>query len=329
MLTTIILLVILALIFDFINGFHDSANSVATLIATKALKPWQALLWAGFFNFAAFFVFPLHVAATIGSGILKTDFISNTSIAAALSGAIIFNLITWGLRLPSSASHALMGGLIGVGLVQGGMGALHWPIILVILVSVIVAPLVGMGVSYGLMRLIPHIERHRHREQYYRGMQLFSSALLSIGHGGNDAQKTMGVIVALLFANGYVDNLLHTPLWVILSCYGVIALGTVTGGWRIIRTVAYKITALKMPSGACAEFGASFSLFIANHFGIPLSTTQVLTGGIVGVSSYNADSARRTDWKLIWQIMLAWLFTFPVAAFLASAIFWVISSYPA
>jgi PiT family inorganic phosphate transporter len=324
MLTTIIILVVIALIFDFINGFHDSANSVATLIGTGALKPWHALIWAAFFNFAAFFIFPLHVAATVGGGIIKPEFMNNAAIASALVGAILFNLTTWAFRLPSSSSHALMGGLIGVGLVQGGSHAIFWPMVLLILGSVIVAPLIGMAVSFVLVKILSRQYTTKKYDNYHRVIQLFSSALLSLGHGGNDAQKTMGVIVALLFANGYVDNMAAVPLWVVLSCYSVIALGTISGGWRIIDTVAYKITPLKMPSGACAEFGASFTLFIANHIGIPLSTTHVLTGGVVGVSSYSAQTERRTNWRIIQQIGLAWLVTFPAAGLLSSVIFCVI-----
>lgn len=321
MTTTLILLIILALIFDFINGFHDAANSVATLVGTGVLKPWPALVWAASFNFLAFFIFPLHVAMTIGSGILEPGFINNLSLAAALSGAIVFNLCTWALGLPSSSSHALIGGLIGVGLVQGGFDALNLPMIGLILLSVIAAPLIGMIVAYLLVKSIPRFIPEKSSKRFYPGLQLFSSALLSLGHGGNDAQKTMGIIVALLFANGNLNSLEITPLWVVLSCYFVIALGTMSGGWRIINTVAYKITALKMPSGACAEFGASFALFIANHLGIPLSTTHVLTGGVVGVSSYNKETMRKTNWQIIRQIVIAWIVTFPIAALFSAIIY--------
>jgi PiT family inorganic phosphate transporter len=324
--TTLIVLILLALSFDFINGFHDSANSVATLIGTGVLKPWPALLWAGSFNFLAFFIFPLHVAMTIGSGILEPSFISNMSLAAALSGAILFNLCTWALGLPSSSSHALIGGLMGVGLMQGGVDALHWPIITVILVSVLAAPLIGMGASYFLVKIIPLLFPEKSHQRFYPALQLFSSALLSLGHGGNDAQKTMGIMVALLFANGQLESMDHMPLWVVLSCYSVIALGTISGGWRIINTVAYKITALKMPSGACAEFGASFTLFIANHLGIPLSSTHVLTGGVVGVSGYNQETMKKTNWRIIRHIGLAWLFTFPIAGLFAAVVFAVLGS---
>jgi len=324
MLTAIILLVILALVFDFINGFHDSANSIATIIATNVLKPWQALLWAAGFNFLAFFIFPLNVAATIGGGIIHSIFISNESMAAALLGAIIFNLSTWALRLPSSSSHALIGGLMGVGLMQGGMDALYWSTLLIIFASVFIAPLIGMCIAFILVKIIPRIKSYKPGEKFYSVLQLCSSALLSMGHGGNDAQKTMGVIVALLFANGYLDSIAHTPFWVIMSCYTVIALGTASGGWRIIHTVAYKITKLKPPSGACAEFGAAFALFTANQAGIPLSTTHVLTGGVIGVSSYNRDSMKKTNWQIIRHIFIAWIITFPCAALFASGIFWII-----
>jgi len=327
MLITIAVLVGLALLFDFINGFHDTANSIATIIATKVLTPWQALLWAALFNFLAFFIFPLKVAATIGSGIVYPEFINNISIAAALLAAIMFNLITWGFKIPSSSSHALIGALMGVGLMQGGAAGLHWPVLNIIFASVIVSPLLGIAVAFILVKTLPPLIPARFQNKFSSFLQLCSSALLSLGHGGNDAQKTMGIIVVLLYSNGYLSAELHPPLWVILSCYLVIALGTLAGGWRIIKTMAFKITALKPPSGACAELGAAFTLFTANHLGIPISTTHAITGSIIGVSTYSPGSFKTKNLRIVKQIVSAWVLTFPVSALFAAFIFWMLQLF--
>jgi PiT family inorganic phosphate transporter len=320
MLTVLIILIGLALIFDFINGFHDAANSVATIIATQVLKPWQALIWAAMFNFLAFFIFPLTVAATIGKGIVDPSCINNASIAAALVGAISFNLLTWYFKLPSSSSHALIGALMGVGLAQAGWHGLNWHTLNIVFASVFFSPIIGAAVAYVLIQFVPRLPKEEEAEKvlgmqrlkFYKFLQLSSSALMSLGHGGNDAQKTMGIITVLLYANGYAHGNFHVPFWVVLTCYSVIALGTLSGGWRIIETVGYKLTKLKPPSGACAEFGAAATLFLANRFGIPISTTHVLTGAIVGVSSYNQEKFQ--SWKLLKKIFAAWIFTFPAAA---------------
>jgi len=320
-------LIFLALSFDFINGFHDSANSIATIIATKVLTLWQALLWAALFNFLAFFILPVHVAATMGSGIIKPDYITNTSVAAALCAAILFNLTTWRLKLPSSSSHALIGALAGVGLVQGGVASLHTLMLFIILAFVVISPLVGMGVAYTLIKIISCIQHIKAHKKFFSRLQLVSSALVSLGHGGNDAQKTMGVIAVLLYSNGYLDGAFYVPLWVVFSCYLVIALGTLAGGWRIIETVGYKVTRLKPESGACAEFGAGFILLLANQFGIPISTTHALTGAVVGVSYYNHETIKKTNWHVIGKILLAWVFTFPVSALLAAMILKILQSF--
>jgi len=314
MLTIIIVLVFLALCFDFINGFHDAANSIATIIATGVLKPWQAQIWAAIFNFLAFFIFPLSVASTIGKDIITPECINNASLAAALIGAMSFNLITWWLKLPSSSSHALIGGLIGIGLIQAGLHGLHLKMLSIILASVFVSPLLGLLVSYCLIQILPRSAALAPKTKFFSFLQLSSSALMSLGHGGNDAQKTMGIIAVLLASNGYLVGSFHVPFWVVLSCYAVIALGTFVGGLRIVETVGYKITELKAPSGACAEFGAAFVLFIANRFGIPISSTHALTGAIVGVSSYNPSALKGANWHIIRRIFAAWLFTFPCAA---------------
>lgn len=323
MLYVVILLVALALCFDFINGFHDAANSVATIIATGVLKPWQALLWAALFNFLAFFIFPLSVAATIGKDIVQPQCINNMSIAAILLGAIGFNLITWWLKLPSSSSHALIGALIGIGLAQAGWHGLHWHTLFIIFASVFVSPLIGWIVSHLLVKTLPRTSLATPNTKFFKIIQLSSSALMSLGHGGNDAQKTMGVVTLILYSNGQLAHF-HIPFWVVLSCYSVIALGTLAGGWRIIETVGYKITKLRAPSGACAEFGAAFTLFIANHFGIPISSTHALTGSIVGVSSYNPEELKGANWAIMRRIFAAWIFTFPAAALFSAIIFEVL-----
>ena len=325
MLTVVICLVVLALLFDFINGFHDAANSIATIIATRVLKPWQALLYGAFFNFLAFFIFPLHVAMTIGTGIVEQEYISNVGITAVLLAAITFNLITWWLKLPSSSSHALIGALIGLGLVQAGFSSLELPAILIIFASVFISPAIGMLLAYVLVKIIPRIHPGGPNVRFYKILQLFSSALVSLGHGGNDAQKTMGVIFVLLQTNGYLLGDVQIPLWVALSCYTMIALGTLTGGWRIIETVGYKITKLKPPSGACAEFGSAFTLFMANNMGIPVSTTYVVTGSVVGVSSYNAAEFKSTNWQIVKHIFIAWLITVPTCILFSAGIFWVLA----
>lgn len=324
MLTIVIILIFLALCFDFINGFHDAANSIATIIATKVLKPWQALLWAAIFNFLAFFIFPLKVASTIGNDIVMSSCINNASLAATLIGAMGFNLITWWLKLPSSSSHALIGALIGVALVQAGWGGLHWGVLLIVFASVFISPMLGFLISFLLVKAIPKTSFGVSRGKFFKILQLSSSAMMSLGHGGNDAQKTMGIITIALYSNGYLSGAFHVPFWVVISCYSVIALGTLAGGWRIIETVGYKITRLRPPSGACAEFGAAITLFIANRFGIPISSTHALTGAVVGVSSYNTDAFKGTNWKIIRQIFLGWLFTFPAAALFAALIFIII-----
>ncbi len=327
MLTLIVLLIALALVFDFINGFHDAANSIASIIATKVLKPWQALLWGALFNFIAFFIFPLHVAMTMSTGIIEPQYFNNTAIAAALLGAIFFNLSTWWLKLPSSSSHALIGALIGIGIMQGGLGSIYWDTIGIVVAFVFIAPVLGMMVAYFLILWVPRVHLQDQKIKFYKVLQLFSSALVSMGHGGNDAQKTMGIIFLLLHTNGYLQTDASIPIWVVLMCYGVISLGTLVGGWRIIETVGYKITALKPPSGACAEFGAACVLFIANHFGIPISTTHAVTGAIVGVSAYNKNQFASTNWKIVRRIFIAWLITFPAAALLSCGVYIILEFF--
>jgi PiT family inorganic phosphate transporter len=319
MLYIVIFLIFLALAFDFINGFHDAANSVATIIATNVLKPKQALLWAAIFNFLAFFIFPLSVATTIGKGIIDPTLITNASVGAVLIGAISFNLLTWWLKLPSSSSHALIGALIGVGLVEAGWAGPNWHTLSIVFASVLLSPLIGLLVAHALVKIFPRYSFGLPRNTFFSMLQLSSSALMSLGHGGNDAQKTMGVIAVLLYSNHFMLGKFHVPFWVVVSCYSVMALGTLAGGWRIIETVGYKSTKLKAPSGACAEFGAAATLFLANHFGIPISTTHALTGAIVGVSSYNEE--KFGSWKLMRRIFAAWVFTFPVAALVSAVVF--------
>ena len=259
------------------------------------------------------------MAATIGNGILDRAYVNNTSIAAALIGAMMFSLMTWGFRLPSSSSHALIGGLIGVGLVQAGVDSLQWPMIFIIFSSVFISPLLGMGIAILLIKLLK-MSRWKNSNGFNK-LQICSSALLSLGHGGNDAQKTMGIIAIMLFSNGYLGDSYYVPMWVIFACYTMIAMGTLYGGWRIIETVGYKITPLKPPSGTCAELGAASTLFIANHLGIPISTTHVLTGAVIGVGAHNPKAYETTAWDIVRKIFAAWIFTFPLSALFAALLF--------
>ncbi len=309
-------IVMLALVFDFINGFHDASNSTATIVATGVLKPIWAVAWAAFFNFIAFLFFHLNVASTIGTGLIAPEIITPLTILAALSGAIIFNLFTWYFGLPSSSSHALIGGLIGAGLTAGGWHVLEISGLSKTLLAIIISPLLGMILAIILMHILGRALRHLRRESWARKLQFVSAALLSLGHGGNDAQKTMGIIAAILFSVHLLHGDFYVPLWVMITCNLVMALGTFFGGWRIAHTLGKKITHLDPVSGSCAETGAALTLFIANHYGIPVSTTHTVTGAIAGVGS--AHSWLGTDWKVMLRIVWAWLATIPAAAIIAA-----------
>jgi len=321
--TTLMLLVLLALAFDFMNGFHDAANSIATVVSTRVLKPWQAVLWAAFFNVLAWAVFHLAVAATVGKGIVDPTSVDSRVIFGALIGAISWNLITWYYGIPSSSSHALIGGLIGAVLPKAGTAPLMWPGILKTAAFIFVAPLLGMALGALIMLTVSWIcfrQPPRRVDRWFRRLQLFSSAAYSLGHGGNDAQKTMGVIWLLLIANGITteDRL---PTWVVMSCFVAMGVGTMFGGWRIVKTMGQRITKLRPVGGFAAEIAGSITLFMATHFGIPVSTTHTITGAIVGVGTTRGTSGVR--WGVAGNIVIAWIITIPASATIAALAWWI------
>ncbi|PPE72987.1 anion permease [Solimonas fluminis] len=323
----VILLVIMALLFDFMNGFHDAANSIATVVSTGVLKPQWAVLWAASFNFIAYFIFPLKVAATIGKGTIDPSIIDHYVIFGALTGAIAWNLITWWYGLPSSSSHALVGGLVGAGVAKVGTGALIKAGLFKIVAFIVVAPLLGFLLGSLLMLAVSWLcfrSNPRRVDRRFRRLQLFSAALYSLGHGGNDAQKTAGIIWMLLIAAGMTSAADPVPTWVVFSCYITIALGTMFGGWRIVKTMGQKITKLKPVGGFCAETGGAMTLFFATALGIPVSTTHTITGAIVGVGSSRKVSAVR--WGVAGSIVWAWVLTIPASAFI-SAVAWGIGHH--
>ena len=322
---TLAVLVALALAFDFMNGFHDAANSIATVVSTGVLRPYQAVAWAAFFNFVAIFIFHLKVAATVGKGIVDPTVVDHYVVFGALIGAIAWNVITWYYGIPSSSSHALIGGMIGATIAKAGTGPLLAPGITKTAIFIFVSPLLGMtlgalimiGVSWACVRASP-----RKVDRWFRRLQLASSALYSVGHGSNDAQKTMGIIWLLLIAAGITSKeAAMPPNWVIISCYVAIAAGTMFGGWRIVKTMGQKITKLRPVGGFAAETGGAMTLFIASGFGIPVSTTHTITGAIVGVGSAQRASAVR--WGLAGNIVIAWIVTMPAAALMAAAAYWI------
>jgi len=320
----IIFTIFLALVFDFLNGFHDAANSIATVVSTRVLKPHWAVLWAAIFNFSAFFFFGIHVANTIGTGLVNPDVIDVMMILVALVSAILWNIITWYYGIPSSSSHALIGGLIGVAIAKAGLGSLHIAGILKVVLAIVLSPLFGFIVGQLLMLITVRCFFNytpNKIDSIFRKGQLLSSALISLGHGGNDAQKTMGIIAILLYASGNLGNVFYVPLWVALTCYFVISLGTLFGGWRIVKTMGMRITKLKPVSGFCAESASAATLFFATFLGIPVSTTHTVTGAIVGVGSLQSTAAVR--WGVARSIVWAWVFTIPASAAI-SALIWLI-----
>jgi PiT family inorganic phosphate transporter len=324
---TILFLVILALVFDFLNGFHDSANAIATVVSTRVLSPSKAVIWAAFFEFLAFFFFGSHVANTIGKGIVNIAVIDSAVIFGALVGACCWNLITWYFGLPSSSSHALIGGLIGAALVKAGPGSLLAPGIIKVVSWIVISPVLGfvlgrlvaLAIYWIFSRTAPSKV-----DKFFRRGQLFSSALFSMGHGGNDAQKTAGIISSLLFSSGLLGKSFHIPTWVALMCYCAISLGIMFGGWRIVKTMGQKVAKLKPIDGFCAETTAAISLYTASAFGIPVSTTHTITGSIMGVGSIKRLSAVR--WGVVGNIVWAWVLTIPLAA-LMSAGAYIIGSH--
>jgi PiT family inorganic phosphate transporter len=312
--TFLYIIVVLALIFDFINGFHDSANSIANVVSTKVLSPLAAVAAAAFFNFIAFTVFPMRVAKMIGIGVVQTDVININVIGAALVAAIIWNLVTWWLGLPSSSSHTIVGGLIGGAIASSGFGAVISGGVILIVAFIFIAPLMGMVLSHGLSTIVMWIFRKvtpSTIDKVFRRLQLVSSSALSLGHGGNDAQKSMGIIWVAMLLSNLVTKDSEIPLWVKMSCQTAIAFGTLFGGWRIVKTMGQKITKIKPFEGVCAETAGSITLFIATHFGIPVSTTHTITGAIIGVGARRGVSAVR--WGVTKKIFWAWILTIPVS----------------
>lgn len=321
----VILLVAIALLFDFMNGFHDAANSIATVVSTGVLKPTQAVLFAAFFNFIAIFIFHLSVAATVGKGIVEPGVVNTHVVFGALVGAITWNVITWWYGIPSSSSHALIGGIVGAVIAKAGAGALIAGGIWKTVIFIFISPTLGFLLGSLMMVLVSNLFRHTRPsrvDKWFRRLQLVSAGAYSLGHGGNDAQKTIGIIWMLLIATGYVaagDQ--APPGWVIVSCYVAIAAGTMFGGWRIVKTMGQKITKLKPVGGFCAETGGALTLFIATALGIPVSTTHTITGAIVGVGSTHRMSAVR--WGVAGNIVWAWIFTIPASAFVAAIAYWI------
>ncbi len=324
----VIFLVFVALVFDFINGFHDSSNSISTIVSTRVLTPKQAVVWAAFFNFAAAFFIGTQVAHTIGRGIINIAIIDNLVILSALTGAITWNLITWYYGLPSSSSHALIGGLIGTGIAKAGTSTLVWSGILKTTAFIVLSPAIGLFLGYFFMILNLNLNRNSNvasADKVYRKMQLFSSAIYSLGHGMNDAQKTIGIIAILLYSKGLIDSSFNIPYWIIIMCYSVIAMGTMFGGWRIVKTMGTKITKLKTIGGFSAEAGAACAIIGASIAGIPVSTTHTITGAIVGVGATKRLSAVR--WGVAGNIVWAWILTIPMAAVIAAITFWSLKHF--
>ncbi len=325
LLWVLILLIALALAFDFMNGFHDAANSIATIVSTGVLRPGQAVVWAATFNFIALFIFGLSVAATIGKGMVNPAIVDYHVIFGALVGAILWNVITWYFGIPSSSSHALIGGMIGAAVAKAGTGSLIGSGIMKTVIFILVSPTLGFVLGGLLMLIVSWLFRNstpRRVDKWFRRGQLVSCALYSLGHGSNDAQKTLGIIWLLLIIAGYATKDVNTlPYWAIISCYAAISLGTLFGGWRIVKTMGQKITKLKPVGGFCAETGGAMTLFIASSAGIPVSTTHTITGAIVGVGASRKLSAVR--WGIAGNIVWAWIFTIPASAFMAAVAWWV------
>ncbi|TCZ65463.1 inorganic phosphate transporter [Roseicella aquatilis] len=321
-------LVAVALLFDFLNGLHDAANSIATIVSTRVLRPQYAVLWAAFFNFIAFLFFGLHVAQTIGTGIVDARIIDPQVIFGALVGAITWNLITWGLGIPSSSSHALVGGIVGAGTAKAGFGTIVWSGLGKTLAAIVLSPAVGLllalvlvlVVSWAFARSTPFAV-----DSSFRILQFGSASLYSLGHGGNDAQKTMGIIAVLLYSQGMLEGGFHVPLWVVIACQAAMAFGTLFGGWRIVHTMGSKITRLTPMQGFCAETGGAITLFMATELGVPVSTTHTITGAIIGVGTARRTSAVR--WGIAGNIVVAWVVTLPAAALVAAAAYWLVGLF--
>jgi PiT family inorganic phosphate transporter len=324
----IIFLIAIALIFDFLNGLHDAANSIATIVSTRVLSPRYAVAWAAFFNFIAFAVFGLHVANTMGTGIVSPSIVSDQVIFGALMGAIVWNIITWQAGIPSSSSHALIGGLVGAGVCKAGWSAVVWGGLSKTVAAIVLSPFTGFVLSLVIVLFIAWTFRNAlpfKVDKLFRHIQFLSASAYSLGHGGNDAQKTMGIIAVLLYAHGYAGGEFHIPLWVVLACQSAMALGTLFGGWRIVRTMGSRITHLTPLQGVCAETAGAITLFAATHMGVPVSTTHTITGAIVGVGAARRVSAVR--WNLAKDIVWAWIITMPAAGAIGAASYFLAGAF--
>jgi inorganic phosphate transporter, PiT family len=317
-------LIATALLFDFLNGLHDAANSIATIVSTRVLAPRWAVFWAAFFNFVAFLVFGLHVAKTIGTGIVLPSIITDQVIFGALIGAIVWNVITWLAGIPSSSSHALIGGLVGAGVAHAGPNVIMWSGLGKTIGAIFLSPGIGLVLALFLMAVLAWSFKRAvpaRVDGIFRKVQFFSASMYSLGHGGNDAQKTMGIITALLFAHGALKGDFHVPFWVVLSCQAAMALGTLCGGWRIVKTMGSRITHLAPFQGVCAETAGSITLFLATSMGIPVSTTHTITGAIVGVGAAKRSSAVR--WNVAKDIVIAWFVTMPAAGLIGALAYYL------
>jgi len=323
-LPVLVSLIAVALAFDFLNGLHDAANSIATIVSTRVLRPHYAVAWAAFFNFIAFLFFGLHVANTLGTGIIAAHVIDPRLVFGALMGAIIWNLITWGLGIPSSSSHALVGGLVGAGIAKAGVAAIVWRGLVPTVIAIAGSPLIGfllallivLLLSWLFVRATPFAV-----DRTFQRLQFISASFYSLGHGGNDAQKTMGIIAVLLYSQGALGAKFYVPFWVVIACQIAMALGTLIGGWRIVKTMGSKITRLTPMQGFCAEAGGSITLFAATWLGIPVSTTHTITGSIIGVGAARKMSAVR--WSVANNIVIAWIITIPAAGLIAAMFYWL------
>lgn len=312
-------LIAVALFFDFLNGLHDAANSIATIVSTRVLRPQFAVAWAAFFNFIAFLFFGLHVAQTLGTGIIDASIVDPQVIFAALMGAIAWNIITWAFGIPSSSSHALIGGLVGAGMAKAGGGAVVWTGLFKTSAAIVMSPLIGFLLALSLILMVSWLFIRQTPfavDRTFRVMQFVSASMYSLGHGGNDAQKTMGIIAVLLYSQGQLGSEFYVPFWVVISCQSAMALGTLFGGWRIVHTMGSKITRLNPMQGFCAETGGALTLFLATYLGIPVSTTHTITGAIVGVGAARRVSAVR--WGIAGNIVVAWIITLPIAAVISA-----------
>ncbi|OBQ67745.1 inorganic phosphate transporter [Mesorhizobium erdmanii] len=308
-------LVVVALFFDFLNGLHDAANSIATIVSTRVLRPQYAVLWAAFFNFIAFMFFGLHVAETVGKGIVDVTIVTPAVIFSALVGAIVWNIVTWIAGIPSSSSHALIGGLVGAGIAKAGIGAIVWSGLGKTVAAIVLSPATGFVLALALILVVSWLFVRQTPfavDSAFRVLQFFSASLYSLGHGGNDAQKTMGIIAVLLYSQGMLGTTFYVPLWVVLTCQSALALGTLFGGWRIVHTMGSKITRLNPMQGFCAETGGAITLFAATWLGVPVSTTHTITGAIIGVGAARRVSAVR--WGIAGNIVIAWIVTLPATA---------------